>query len=62
MRDIRPSCQSIGGAKYGMVSACSEGSEAQFELRAFAGGWHDYEDPVTGSLNTAIAQWLMERT
>ncbi|WP_408870576.1 hypothetical protein [Asaia sp. HN010] len=62
MRHIRPNCQSIGGAKYGMISAYSGGSEAQFELRAFAEGWHGYEDPVTGSLNAAIAQWLMERT
>ncbi len=30
----------------------------QFELRALIGGGN-YEDPVTGSLNASVAQWLI---
>jgi predicted PhzF superfamily epimerase YddE/YHI9 len=33
------------------------GSDAQFEVRAFTAG--GYEDPVTGSLNASVAQWLI---
>ncbi len=35
------------------------GSDADFEVRAFAGRLGVVEDPVTGSLNAAIAQWLI---
>lgn len=34
-----------------------DGSEAQFEVRAFT--TRGLEDPVTGSLNAGIAQWLI---
>ncbi len=42
----------------GLVGAHPEGSEASFELRAFAPKINVYEDPVTGSLNASVAQWL----
>ncbi|MEY3586922.1 MAG: hypothetical protein RL696_15 [Actinomycetota bacterium] len=42
----------------GLVGAHPEGSEAAFELRAFAPRINVYEDPVTGSLNASVAQWL----
>ena len=32
--------------------------ETRFEVRAFIGGGN-YEDPVTGSLNASLAQWLI---
>jgi PhzF family phenazine biosynthesis protein len=35
-----------------------DGSEAQFEVRAFV-GTRPVEDPVTGSLNAGLAQWLI---
>ena len=45
----------------GVVGAYSEGGPAAFELRAFFtdhnGGLR--EDPVTGSLNASVAQWLL---
>ncbi|MGN6217041.1 MAG: PhzF family phenazine biosynthesis protein [Solirubrobacterales bacterium] len=45
----------------GAVGFHPEGSEAAIELRAFAplgdGAWT--EDPVTGSLNASVAQWLI---
>lgn len=43
----------------GVVGPCAPGSETQFELRAFAAGDGVLEDPVTGSLNAGVAQWLI---
>lgn len=45
----------------GVVGLHPEGSEAAIELRAFAplGGGAWTEDPVTGSLNASVAQWLL---
>jgi len=37
--------------------AARDGSEVQFEVRAFMG--RGGEDPVTGSLNASLAQWLI---
>jgi PhzF family phenazine biosynthesis protein len=37
------------------------GSGCQFELRAFAAPIGIAEDPVTGSLNASVAQWLMDQ-
>ena len=34
-----------------------DGREVQFEIRAFMG--RGGEDPVTGSLNASLAQWLI---
>jgi PhzF family phenazine biosynthesis protein len=38
-------------------NAARDGGEAQFEVRAFMG--RGGEDPVTGSLNASLAQWLI---
>jgi PhzF family phenazine biosynthesis protein len=46
--------------KVGVVGAQAVGDETQFEVRAFFPGNNGMaEDPVTGSLNAAIAQWLI---
>ena len=46
--------------KTGIVGAQTAGDETQFEVRAFFPGNNGMvEDPVTGSLNAAIAQWLI---
>ncbi|MPZ61745.1 MAG: PhzF family phenazine biosynthesis isomerase [Propionibacteriales bacterium] len=44
----------------GVVGAYPAGSECAFEVRGFfpAGGT-TFEDPVTGSLNASLAQWLL---
>ncbi len=44
----------------GLVGPYPEGSEAAFEIRAIFSGSHGdlIEDPVTGSLNAAVGQWL----
>jgi PhzF family phenazine biosynthesis protein len=46
--------------KVGVVGAQPTGDESQFEVRAFFPGNNGMtEDPVTGSLNAGIAQWLI---
>lgn len=47
--------------KVGVIGACEPGQDADFEVRAFfTAGGALREDPVTGSLNAAIGQWLTE--
>jgi len=55
---LRPDWPRLGTLKLGVVGRHPAGSEAQFELRAFIGGGN-FEDPVTGSLNASVAQWLI---
>lgn len=43
----------------GVIGPYPEGSEAQFEVRAFTPVGSGNEDPVTGSLNASLAQWLI---
>jgi PhzF family phenazine biosynthesis protein len=57
---IRPDYAVLSGLRVGVVGAWDairDGSEAQFEVRAFTAA--GYEDPVTGSLNAGLAQWLI---
>jgi PhzF family phenazine biosynthesis protein len=44
--------------KLGVVGPHAAGGDAAFEVRAFIGDG-GYEDPVTGSLNASLAQWLI---
>jgi PhzF family phenazine biosynthesis protein len=51
----------LGKRALGVVAPCDKQRDkidAQFELRAFA-GFIGIEDPVTGSLNASVAQWLI---
>ena len=48
-----------GLAKVGVVGPHPAGGECQFEVRAFAAPIGIVEDPVTGSLNASLAQWLI---
>jgi PhzF family phenazine biosynthesis protein len=56
--DLRPVWASLDPLKLGVVGATEPGHDAAFEVRAFIGGG-GYEDPVTGSLNASLAQWLI---
>lgn len=47
-------------AKVGVIGAHAAGSDRDFEVRAFAAAIGIAEDPVTGSLNASLAQWLIE--
>ena len=51
----------VGPGKVGVVGAHGAGAQPAFEVRAFfpAAGGGLAEDPVTGSLNAALAQWLI---
>jgi PhzF family phenazine biosynthesis protein len=44
----------------GVVGPYPAGAGVALEVRAFIPGIGEGEDPVTGSLNAGIAQWLME--
>lgn len=48
----------LDAIKLGVVGAHPAGYDTAFELRAFVGGGR-FEDPVTGSLNASVAQWLI---
>jgi PhzF family phenazine biosynthesis protein len=57
---LRPDYSILSGQRVGVVGAwdrTKDGPDAQFEVRAFTAG--GYEDPVTGSLNAGLAQWLI---
>jgi PhzF family phenazine biosynthesis protein len=57
---VRPDYAILAGLRVGVIGAwdqAKDGVDAQFEVRAFTSG--AYEDPVTGSLNAGLAQWLI---
>ena len=56
---LRPDLAALGDIKLGVVGAYEDGAECGFEIRAFAPGAGIAEDPVTGSLNAGVAQWLI---
>lgn len=56
---IRPDYPALQGLNVGMVAPWSgPDAEADFEVRALTGDLNA-EDPVTGSLNASLAQWLI---
>jgi PhzF family phenazine biosynthesis protein len=57
---VRPDAQSLAGLEIGLVGPQPAGADTAFEVRAFFQGHQTLsEDPVTGSLNAAVAQWLI---
>jgi len=56
--DIKPNWAALAPLNLGVVGAYDSNPEANLEVRAFVGRG-GYEDPVTGSLNASLAQWLM---
>ncbi len=59
VRAVRPDFARLGDLKLGLVGAFPSGQGAAFEVRAFVPGLGVPEDPVTGSLNAGLAQWLI---
>jgi predicted PhzF superfamily epimerase YddE/YHI9 len=55
---LEPDWASLDPLKLGVVGPHDAGHDAAFEVRAFSGRG-GYEDPVTGSLNASLAQWLI---
>lgn len=58
---LRPARSHPTRLEIGVVGPYPPGSPEAFELRAFFSDQHGIlrEDPVTGSLNAAVAQWLV---
>ena len=56
---LQPDVVAMRGLKLGVVGPHPPGAECQFEVRAFVPGLGVPEDPVTGSLNAGLAQWLI---
>ncbi|MCG7364405.1 PhzF family phenazine biosynthesis protein [Roseomonas sp. ACRSG] len=59
---LRPDYPALSGLQLGVVApwdAARDGTEAQFEVRAFCSDLGVPEDPVTGSLNAGLAQWMI---
>ncbi len=56
---LRPDWARLAGINLGVVGPHAAGHDAQFEVRALIGAGPGYEDPVTGSLNASLAQWLI---
>jgi PhzF family phenazine biosynthesis protein len=54
---VRPDAAALGDLAVGVVGIYPEG-ECAIEVRGFVGGLGVDEDPVTGSLNASLAQWL----
>jgi len=55
---LKPDWVVLDPLKLGVIGPHDPGHDAAFEVRAFIGG-AGYEDPVTGSLNASLAQWLI---
>ncbi len=57
---LKPNATVLAGLDIGVVAPQPAGADTAFEVRAFF-HTHDTlsEDPVTGSLNAAVAQWLI---
>ncbi|MBE7325662.1 PhzF family phenazine biosynthesis protein [Nocardioides sp. Y6] len=55
----QPDLTVMRGLEVGLVGPYPPGSECAVEVRAFVPGLGVDEDPVTGSLNAGIAQWLI---
>lgn len=55
---ITPNYDAMGDLGIGAVAPGLPGEETQFEVRAFMPSLRA-EDPVTGSLNASVAQWLI---
>lgn len=55
---LEPDWGALASLKLGVVGPHEPGRDAAFEVRAFVGAG-GFEDPVTGSLNASLAQWLI---
>ncbi len=55
---LEPDWSAAEGMDIGVVGPYPEGGECAVEVRAFCPGMGIVEDPVTGSLNAGVAQWL----
>lgn len=60
VRALRPDHVALASlAKVGVVAPQAAGADTAFEVRGFVAPIGIDEDPVTGSLNASLAQWLI---
>lgn len=57
--DLTPDLARIPDAMVGAIGAYPEGAEHAFEMRTFAPALGIAEDPVCGSMNASVGQWLV---
>lgn len=55
---LHPDFSLMGDLNVGVIGAYDADGPADFEVRAFVPGHGIDEDPVTGSVNAGLAQWL----
>lgn len=55
---LEPDLAAIPDAMVGVIGAYPAGHPADFEMRTFAPGAGVAEDPVCGSMNASVGQWL----
>jgi len=56
---LKPDWAALSPLNLGVAGPHGSGHDADLEVRAFVGK-RGYEDPVTGSLNASLAQWLVK--
>jgi PhzF family phenazine biosynthesis protein len=56
---LKPDFARLTPRDIGVVAPMPQNHETQFEMRAFIAGTGPNEDPVTGSLQASVAQWLI---
>ncbi|UVJ39556.1 PhzF family phenazine biosynthesis protein [Arthrobacter sp. CJ23] len=56
---VDPDLAAMGDLKVGIVGPHSPDADVDFEIRTFIPGDAMVEDPVTGSFNAGVAQWLI---
>lgn len=55
---LQPDWVAMGDLRVGVVAPQPDGADTDFEVRAFIPAMGIREDPVTGSLNAGLAQWM----
>ena len=56
--ELEPDFAAMDQLNVGVIGSYAPGGPADFEVRAFVPGLSVPEDPVTGSVNAGLAQWL----
>ncbi|HRQ56690.1 MAG TPA: PhzF family phenazine biosynthesis protein [Azoarcus taiwanensis] len=56
---LQPDWAAMGDLRVGVVAPQPDGADTDFEVRAFIPAMGIREDPVTGSLNAGLAQWMI---
>ena len=59
VRQLKPDFARMGTLAVGVIGKQAPGTDTDFEIRAFVPSLAVPEDPVTGSLNAGVAQWMM---